>query len=82
MARFIHFRVEGVGNPTLSQTTACREIGFNVPDTDAVTCPKCRGTELYTLTALRHQEVVDALSSPKEDHPCLPPQSATSPKET
>lgn len=75
MARFIHFRMEGIANPTLSQTTACGNgDGFNVLDTDAVTCPKCRDTELYTLTALRHQQVVEALSSPKEDHPCLTPR--------
>lgn len=73
MARPIHYRLEGVGNPTLSQTTACKLIGFNVTDTDAVTCPQCKSTEIYILTARRHQEVVDALSYPKEDHPCLTP---------
>jgi hypothetical protein len=76
MARVIHFRMEGVGNPTLSQTTACREIGFNTSDTDAVTCLTCTTTEIYTLAALRHREVVDALSSPKEHHTCLTPRSS------
>jgi hypothetical protein len=48
-------------------------MGFNVTDTDLVTCPLCHSTGIYKLTALRHREVVEALSSPKEDHPCLTP---------
>jgi hypothetical protein len=70
MARPVHFRVEG-DSSTRSQPTACTQIGFNTPDTDLVTCPLCRGVEIYLLTALRHREVVEALSSPKEEHPCL-----------
>jgi hypothetical protein len=78
MVRPVHFRVEGVGAPTpqttsISQPTACYQPGFNVLDTDAVTCPLCRTIPMFILTALRHQEVVDMLSSPKEDHPCLTP---------
>ena len=77
MVRPVHFRVEGVGgstpNTTSYQSTACYQPGFNVLDTDAVTCPLCKDIPLYKLTALRHQEVVDMLSSPKEDHPCLTP---------
>lgn len=72
MARPVHFRVEGESS-TRSQPTACYEIGFNTLDTDLVTCPLCRSVGIYQLTALRHQEVVDALSSPKEEHPCLTP---------
>jgi len=82
MTRPVHFRVEGggIGGPTLSlsQPTACNRIGFNVPDTDAVTCPSCRATEIYELTARRHLEVVEALSYPKEDHPCLTPHRRSS----
>lgn len=70
MVRPIHFRT-GVEGPT--PTTACLQPGFNVPDTDAVTCPLCKSTGIYKLTALRHREVVEALSSPKEEHPCLTP---------
>lgn len=74
--RAVHFRVEGVGGSTpssISQPTACYQMGFNVTDTDLVTCPLCHSTGIYQLTALRHREVVEALSSPKEDHPCLTP---------
>lgn len=78
MVRPVHFRVEGVGgstpNTSISQPTACYQPGFNVTDTDLVTCPLCKSVGIYQLTALRHQEVVDALSSPKEDHPCLTPR--------
>ena len=74
MPRPIHYRV-GVETPTpttsISQPTACHQPGFNVPDTDMVTCPLCKRTGIYQLTALRHQEVVEALAYPKEDHPCL-----------
>lgn len=73
MARPVHFRVEGVGTPTLSQPTACGQLGFNVLDTDLVTCPLCRSIDIYQLTALRHREVVEALAYPKEEHPCLTP---------
>lgn len=82
MARAVHFRIDTNHTGGIAQPTACGAIEFNTLDTDAVTCPKCRSTELYTLTAHRHREVVDALSSPKEDHPCLTPRSATSPRGT
>ena len=73
MGRAVHYRLEGVGTPTLSQPTACTEMGFNVPDTDLVSCRRCQNTELFALAALRHREVVEALAYPKEDHPCLTP---------
>ncbi|QWY82829.1 hypothetical protein PP641_gp089 [Arthrobacter phage SilentRX] len=69
--RYVHYRVEGVGAPTLSKPTACGDLGFNVPDTDLVTCPACTSAGIYRLTHQRHREVVEALSYPKEDHPCL-----------
>ena len=72
MPKLIHWRtVEG--GRTDPNTTGCGDLGFNVPDTDAVTCPNCKSLPLFQLTALRHREVVDALSSPKENHPCLTP---------
>lgn len=73
MARPVHYRVAGETS-TRSQPTACTQIGFNTPDTDAVTCPACTLTTPYTQAAQRHREVVEALSSPKEDHPCLTPR--------
>ena len=66
----VHFRIEG-DSTTISQPTACWDLGFNTTDTDLVRCVRCRCTDLYKLTALRHREVVDALAYPKEDHPCL-----------
>jgi hypothetical protein len=73
LARYVHWQTaKGVGR--LPNTTACGDLGgFNVIDTDAVTCPICKRVPLFELTALRHREVVEALSSPKEDHPCLNP---------
>ena len=72
MARVVHFRVDGTTTGTYA-ATACTTEGFNTPDTDLVTCPWCRDVELYTLTARRHREVIEALAYPKENHPCLPP---------
>lgn len=72
MARDVHYRVAGETS-TRSQPTACTMIGFNTLDTDAVTCGACQLTEVYRLTHQRHQEVVDALAYPKEEHPCLTP---------
>lgn len=81
MARPVHFRVVGVGGSTPTtetyQPTACYQPGFNVLDTDAVTCPLCKDIPLYQLTALRHREVVEALAYPKEDHPCLAQHPST-----
>jgi hypothetical protein len=72
MTRAVHLRTEdGWGN--YPNKTACGQLGFNVPDTDAVTCPACRLTGIYTIHAQRHREVVEALAYPKEDHPCLNP---------
>lgn len=77
MVRPVHFRVVGVGasTPTTEtyQPTACYQPGYSTLDTDTVTCPLCKDIPLYQLTVLRHLEVVDALSSPKENHPCLTP---------
>lgn len=71
--RYVHWQTaKGVGR--LPNTTACGDLGgFNVPDTDGVTCPICKRIPLFELTHLRHSEVVEALSYPKEDHPCLTP---------
>lgn len=71
--RAVHFRVGGVGTPTLSQPTACGELSFNVTDTDLVTCPRCKSTGPYISAATDHREVVGALAYPKEEHPCLTP---------
>lgn len=73
MARAVHFRIDTDFKGGISQPTACGAFEFNTIDTDHVTCPLCKSTGIYELTALRHREVVDALSSPKEDHPCLTP---------
>lgn len=70
MSRLVHFRIDG-DSKTISRPTACGGLGFNTPDTDLITCPNCRGSDLYRLSALRHREVVEALAYPKEDHPCL-----------
>lgn len=68
--RAVHYRVPG-DSVTRSQPTACTQIGFNTLDTDAVTCGACHLTAIYVLNHQRHQEVVEALAYPKEDHPCL-----------
>lgn len=70
MARYVHWQT-AVGRGSTPNSTACGELGFNVTDTDAVTCFKCKSTPLFILAALRHREVVEALAFPKEDHPCL-----------
>ena len=70
MVRPVHYRVPGT-SATRSNPTACLQIGFNVTDTDAVTCPACHLTTAYIQAHARHCEVVAALAYPKEDHPCL-----------
>lgn len=52
--------------------------GWRIPaenmstDPHAVTCQRCVTTLKYT-SALEFAEVTDALSYPKEEHPCLNP---------
>lgn len=75
MANVVHYRVEGLAAGAISRPTACGKMGFNHPDTDQVTCPKCWCTDAYQQANTRHHEVVDALAYPKEDHPCLLPHS-------
>lgn len=71
MARRVHFRIDHNHTGGISEPTACGAMAFNTLDTDLVTCTQCRFADIYLLTALRHREVVEALSSPKEEHPCL-----------
>lgn len=70
MVRPVHYRVEGKSD-TRSQPTACTEIGFNTLDTDLVTCVICRRTPVFESAHQRHSDVVEALASPKQEHPCL-----------
>lgn len=75
MGRAVHFRIDTNHKGGISEPTACGAMAFNTLDTDAVTCPLCKGVGIYQLTALRHREVVEALAYPKEDHPCLIPRT-------
>jgi hypothetical protein len=68
--RAVHYRAAGK-TAAREMPTACAGGIYSTTDTDVVTCPACRRTELFTLSALRHCEVVEALAYPKEDHPCL-----------
>ena len=82
MARPIHYQTEQ-GWKNYPNKTACGDLGFNVTDTETVTCIICLHTPAYEQAAAQFREVVDALAYPKEDHPCLKHQpSSTSPRGT
>lgn len=72
----LHYFPAGVGSPT--PRGVCGTHGTATPDTDLVTCGRCTRLAVYTKAASLHRDVVDALSYPKEEHPCLPP-STTAP---
>lgn len=81
MGRYVHWRTaKGYGKE--QNTTGCGQLGFNVEDTDAVTCPICQRLPLFELTHQRHSEVVEALAYPKEDHPCLKNHRSSAPSTT
>ena len=71
MARPVHYRT-GDFTKSREYPVACGERGFSTLDTDAVTCPACWRSTIYTTAAQLHREVVEALAYPKEDHRCLP----------
>jgi hypothetical protein len=73
VARKVHYRITTDHKGGIAEPTACGAFEFNTLDLDAVTCGLCRVTNDYKRAHQRHQEVVDALAYPKEDHPCLTP---------
>lgn len=72
----VHYRLDGEAEG-ISRPTACGTPGFNTTDLEAVTCGGCQSSATYRSALAEFNEVVDALSYPKENHPCLTRQTSS-----